>query len=870
MNTKENSPKTIYLKEYTPASYHIETVDLRFELAPQQTRVSSRISFKSVEEEVESLFLHGEELELESIRINGDEVAKESYQISAEGLTLFAPPTEFILETIVTINPDGNTALEGLYLSSGNYCTQCEAEGFRRITYYLDRPDVMATFTTTVVADKTFPILLSNGNCIERGEIVERGQHYAVWHDPFPKPSYLFALVAGDLAKVSDHFMTMSGRRVELEIYVEHGNEDRCGHAMESLQAAMSWDERNYGREYDLDIYMIVAVSDFNMGAMENKGLNVFNSRYVLANSKTATDSDYDGVEGVIAHEYFHNWTGNRITCRDWFQLSLKEGLTVFRDQQFSGDMNSNAVKRIEDVRMLRTYQFAEDSGPMAHPVRPASFVEINNFYTLTVYEKGAELIRMLHTLLGEEGFRKGCDLYFERHDGQAVTCDEWVQAHADANAVDLDQFMRWYHQAGTPTLKVARHYDKDQQRLTLSMRQILPKTAEMDAKQPQLLPIKVSLIGADGEMLQLDGIEKESLLMMDEWEKSYTFDGVPEGSVPSLLRGFSSPVNLDIDLNMTELGLMMAHDSDPFNRWDAGQRLAERLILNRYHQREESDVEEAFFQALHKTLDSPNSDPALKTELITLPDILYLLERIDSVDPQRLNVRIAELRESIGLRNLDLLVEGYHSLQTAMTSVSGGELKGLRSLKNRYLSLICASAGNEGFELAYRQFQGAENMTDLVAAFTPLVHRDNRYRAQVIEDFYQQWHHDPLVLDKWFAIQATAPIDSAFAEVVKLREHNDFTLKNPNRVRSLIAAFAMRNPAQFHLPSGGGYQFLADNLLLLDKLNPQISARLATPLTQWRRYEPQRRQLLQQQLERLQQQDLSKDLFEVVNKSLK
>ena len=868
-------PRTIYRSDYALPPYTIARVDLTFELDPSSTLVRARMELQRQGAIAgASLWLDGEGLELRAIALDGQPLVEADYLVEAGGIWLLNPPAQFVLETEVMIHPDQNSALEGLYISSNNFCTQCEAEGFRRISYYLDRPDVMATFTTTIIAPLQFPVLLSNGNRIESG-MCEDGRHFAKWHDPFPKPSYLFALVAGDLIQVADRFTTASGREVALEIYVEEGNQDRCDHAMASLKHAMRWDEAVYGREYDLDSYMIVAVNDFNMGAMENKGLNVFNSRYVLAKPETATDADYDGIEAVIAHEYFHNWSGNRVTCRDWFQLSLKEGLTVFRDQQFSADMNSAAVKRIDDVQMLRSYQFAEDAGPMAHPVRPDSYQEINNFYTLTVYEKGAELIRMLHTFLGAERFRRGSDLYFERHDGQAVTCDEWVAALADANRVDLTPFMGWYSQAGTPRLTISRDYDAVARTLTLHVSQQIPSTPGQTEKSPQPIPMVTGLIGPDGAAVPVTVVAKETgpmeqMVLISESTQTITLYDVPPGTVPSLLRNFSAPVRLESDLNPVELSHLMAHDSDPFNRWDAGQQLAERVLQGRYANTIDASLDGGYIQAFGTILADAGLDPALKAVALTLPDTLYLLERIDAVDPQRLFELRQQLHQQLVSEHLPALLAAYAAVNSDQPYRLDAEAKGQRRLKNRLLALLQFADGTEGAELAFRQYQGADNMTDAMAALAALIHHPNAYRDEVVTGFYQRWHTDPLVLDKWFALQATTPLPHALEDVVALRAHPDFNLRNPNRVRSLVGSFAMRNPYGFHRPDGEGYRFLSGLILELDGMNPQVAARMVTPLTQWRRYEAGRQQQMVAELERILACDgLSKDLYEICSKGV-
>lgn len=866
--------ETIYLKNYQPHPYKIETVDLTFELDPSATRVKSELKIRARELNGSPLRLVGENLKLESIAVDGTALTDNEYAVDETGITISKTAEEFILSTEVSIAPDQNSALEGLYISSNNFCTQCEAEGFRKITYYIDRPDNMAVFSTTIIAPDKYPVLLSNGNCTEQGRL-DDGRIMARWYDPHPKPSYLFALVAGELIKIDDQFTTLSGRKVALEIYVESGNEDKCDHAMQSLKNAMKWDEEVYGREYDLDRYMIVAVNDFNMGAMENKGLNVFNSKYVLAKPETATDIDFEGIEGVIAHEYFHNWSGNRVTCRDWFQLSLKEGLTVFRDQQFSADMNSKAVKRIDDVRMLRTHQFAEDAGPMAHPVRPESFVEINNFYTLTIYEKGAELIRMLHTILGVDGFRKGSDLYFERHDGQAVTCDDWVQALADANDTDLDWFMVWYLQAGTPRISVTRDYDAQTKKLVLTIRQQLvdsPKQPASD-KAFQATPIKFSLLDRNGDSVTIKTTANEKgddsrLIVTQQAEQTIELYDVPEGTVPSLLQGFSAPVLLDSDLTSKELAHLMAYDKDSFNRWDAGQTLAEQILLNRYHGNMDS-VSGDFAQAYQTIIDDKNMGLALKAEALNLPDILYLIEQIEAVDPLKLHNDIRDFERELVSPNRESLLDIYRSnIDNAEYSFDTTSVA-RRRLKNRALALLSRLEEGEYIELCWQQYQQANNMTDAMSAFSHLVHLDNQYRNEALQHFYDRWKDDPLVLDKWFAIQATAPRSGSLQDIIQLRDSSDFTLKNPNRVRSLIASFAMRNPVAFHQADGAGYKFLGQTIMELDQLNPQVASRMVRPLTQWRQYDAERKSLMKQELDTLMQGKLSRDLAEIVSKSL-
>ncbi len=876
----ETAPQAILLKDYTPPAYLVDSVSMRFDLDEVATVVHSRMRLYANPDAAagQALRLEGQELSLLAVRLNGRELDACDYQVDDESLTLTSPPAEFELEIVTRIDPTANTALEGLYTSGGNFCSQCEAEGFRKITYYPDRPDVMTVFTTTIVADKAkYPVLLSNGNPIERGGL-DDGRHYVTWHDPFPKPCYLFALVAGNLACIEDRFTTLSGREVLLQIYVQHGNEDKTAHAMTSLKKAMAWDEQTYGREYDLDIYMIVAVDDFNMGAMENKGLNIFNSRYVLAKPETATDADFYGIESVIAHEYFHNWSGNRVTCRDWFQLSLKEGFTVFRDSQFSADMNSAAIKRIDDVTLLRTHQFAEDAGPMAHPVRPDSYVEINNFYTLTVYEKGAELIRMLHTLLGAEGFRRGSDLYFERHDGQAVTCEDFIAAMADANNTDLSAFMPWYQQAGTPQLTVRREYDEAARSLTLHVSQHVPPTPGQEKKVPQLIPVKTALLDGNGNQLPLKLADEEEapterVLQLARAEQSWTFNDVPVSTVPSLLRNFSAPVKLNIDYSENELAFLMGHDNDPFNRWNAGQELALKVLLARYAALQEGrqpEYSSGLGDAFGHTLAATALDPALVAEAITLPQESYVAEFIEGCDPELLHQAHRSLQHELAVYHRATLLEIMERNSDKGEYRIDAESMAKRRLKNRCLHYLMLLEDDSIGEQCHEQYVAANNMTDAMAALSALVHNRHERAKTALEDFYRRWRDDALVLDKWFSLQALSPHADTFGEVRRLAEHPDFHIKNPNRVRSLIGAFAMRNPAGFHRADGEAYRFHADFIMQLDKLNPQVAARLLTPLSQWRRYDAPRQEMMRGQLQRiLDSGTCSRDVYEIVSKSL-
>ena len=873
--------KEIFLKDYSAPSFLLDEVHLRFELDPEQTAVHSRLVCRPNTDVRQPLRLNGEHLKLEKVVLEGHTLQEGEYTFSDGVLEISEVPNQvFTIEIETRINPSANTALEGLYLSSGNYCTQCEAEGFRRITCFPDRPDVMSVFTTTIVADKAAcPVLLSNGNLIESGTL-EDGRHFATWNDPFKKPSYLFALVAGNLVSIDDEFTTASGRQIDLRIFVEERNKEKCGHAMASLKKSMRWDEQVFGREYDLDTFMIVAVDDFNMGAMENKGLNVFNSKYVLATPETATDTDFDGIEGVIGHEYFHNWTGNRITCRDWFQLSLKEGLTVFRDQEFSSDMGSRAVKRIQDVNIIRSLQFREDSGPMAHPVRPASFVEINNFYTLTVYNKGAEVIRMMHTFLGADGFRKGMDLYFERHDGQAVTCDDFVQAMEDANSFDLSQFKNWYSQAGTPKLVVRTSFDEAKKEFTVHVEQSCPPTPEAKEKRPFLMPLSIGLLDKQGQVLTPQAESGEVadqagtvVLQLSEQKQDFVFTGLEREPVLSFLRNFSAPILVDFQRSPEALAFLMAHDSDPFNRWDAAQELSLSCILGQikaYRTEKEVSVAPVLIEGIKALLEDTASDPALLAMALTLPSENWISQQLQVVDPVIVFSVRNQFREQIARELASLFEKRYRSLQTNSQYQYETRQVGERSLKNCCLGYLLASKTVEKITLGLEQYSASDNMTDTMAALQSVVNTDQEQGAALLADFHDKWHQNPLVMDKWLILQATCILPGTLERVRNLMDHAVFSLKNPNKVRSLIGAFCSANHAQFHAADGKGYAFLGDMILALDPLNPQIAARLATPLTQWRRYDSARQELMKQQLQRLQDAStLSGDVGEIVNRSL-
>ena len=879
----EPSPRALFLKDYQPPAFLIETVDLRFVLGEEETLVHCRLALRTNPARGDGgqpLVLDGERLELRALRVDGRLLAPDEYQVTAASLTLPRVPAAFVLDIETAIKPQENLALEGLYKSSGNFCTQCEAEGFRKITYFLDRPDVMARYTTTIEADAAlYPVLLANGNPVGSGSL-PGGRHWMRWEDPFPKPCYLFALVAGRLALVEDAFTTRSGRRVALRLYVEPGNEDKCEHALRSLKKAMTWDEEVYGLEYDLDIFMIVAVGDFNMGAMENKGLNVFNTKYVLARPETATDGDFLAIEAVIAHEYFHNWTGNRVTCRDWFQLSLKEGLTVFRDQQFSADMNSVAVKRISDVQGLRAGQFAEDAGALAHPVRPDSYIEINNFYTATVYNKGAEVVRMIHTLLGADGFRKGIDLYFARHDGQAVTCDDFVAAMEDASGVDLGQFKYWYSQAGTPELDVSGQHDRASQTYRLAVRQRCPPTPGQPVKLPMHIPLAIGLIGPDGRDLPLRLAGESAaagttrVLELREQEQLFEFLDVSEPPVPSLLRGFSAPVKLRAALADSDLAFLIAHDSDSFTRWESGQTLATRLMLALiadYRAGRPLRLDQSFIEAIGRLLADAGRDRAFAAKALALPGEGYLAQQMEEIDVDAIHL----VREFVRRRLAESLKAGWSAAyreccSTAPFSVDA-EAIGRRALKGLALAYLMTLENQESYDLAVAQYQGAVTMTDTVDALSLLAGSDAPQREAVLEDFHRRWSHDPLVVNKWLGIQATSPRADTLARVTALLEHPAFDIRNPNKVYALIGGFGSGNQVRFHGADGGGYAFLADQILRLDAMNPQVASRLAAPFSRWRRFDAPRQALMRRQLERLAATDgLSRDVFEIVGKSLK
>jgi aminopeptidase N len=876
----------IALSDYRLPDYLIDETHLTFELHESYALVHARLLMQrnpGLDNSLPPLLLDGQQLELIDIALDGQQLSAVEYEFSENHLKVQPAQSAFELTTTVRIEPQKNTALEGLYKSSGMFCTQCEAQGFRKITYYLDRPDVMSRFTTTIHAEKhSYPVLLSNGNPIAEGED-EQGRHWVTWEDPFKKPAYLFAVVAGDLLNVEDSFTTMSGRDVALRIYVEPENIDKCQHAMNSLKKAMRWDEAVYGREYDLDIFMIVAVNDFNMGAMENKGLNIFNSSCVLAKAVTATDAAHQRVEAVVAHEYFHNWSGNRVTCRDWFQLSLKEGFTVFRDSEFSADMNSRVVKRIEDVAYLRTHQFAEDAGPMAHPVRPAQYMEISNFYTLTIYEKGAEVVRMLHTLLGAATFRKGSDLYFERHDGQAVTCDDFIAAMQDVSGIDLTQFKRWYSQAGTPELQVSDNYDAATQTYQLQVKQSCPDTPGQTNKLPFVIPLSIALLNKQGEAipLQLQGesaaVQDERVLSVIAAEQTFTFINVAEQPLPSLLRGFSAPVELRYDYSRDDLLFLLQHDTDGFNRWEAGQQLSLQVIeevVGQVYEAAEPMLDTRLVEVFAALLEQDDLDPAMLAEFLALPSTGYIIEQYVQADPLAIHQAREHVSNQLAFALKEPMLARYKvlrkaSLETPYVAQAGDFAR--RRLQNMLLAYLMRTENLEVMDACVDQFGVSDNMTERLAALACLVNSPFSDEAEkALESFAERFEDDPLVMDQWFSVQAAAVLPNGLERVQYLLSHPAFSIKNPNKVRAVVGAFSTQNTPNFHAEDGSGYAFLADKVIELDALNPQMAARMLSPLTRWQRFDLHHQEQMQMQLKRIKNSgDLSADLFEVLEKSL-
>ena len=875
---KDALPQTVYLHDYKVSPFLVDTTDLVFDLGDEQTLVTCTLAVRrnsESDDQTGAFELNSKgDVALLWVEVDGQRLESDSYSLTDNLLRLHNLPPQALVKTQVAIKPQSNTSMMGLYRSRTMYCTQCEAEGFRRITYFPDRPDIMSVFTVKIIADKTaYPVLLSNGNAIERGDM-DAGRHFVTWHDPFKKPSHLFALVAGTLEVVEDSFTTMSGREIPLQIFVEEKDLDKCDHAMLSLKNAMRWDEQVYGREYDLDIFMIVAVDDFNMGAMENKGLNIFNTSAVLANPKTTTDAAFQRVEGIVAHEYFHNWSGNRVNLRDWFQLSLKEGFTVYRDAQFSADMNSATVKRIEDVNYLRTYQFTEDGGPMAHSVQPDSYMEINNFYTLTVYEKGAEIIGMYHTLLGQELYRKATDLYFDRHDGQAVTIEEFVKAMEDASGRDLSQFRRWYKQAGTPELAARSEYDATAKTYRLEFTQSCPETPGQKNKLPFVIPVKLGLLGKKGELAVNAAGDREMVLELTDTKQHIVFENIDEEPIPSLLRGFSAPVKLDYNYSPEQLAFLMANDTDGFNRWDACQTLS-FMVLQRLTDdaiaKRPMIMDAKLIEAFASLLEDQNLDPAMVQLMLQLPSEAQLHERATEIQAQAIYQARHFARRAIAEALQDKLVETYnrHNVQQSYAPVA--EQIGRRALKNAALSYLML-VDNIGPELAWQQFQSADNMTDQSAALSALVNCPvaAEYAAEALQQFEQQYRHEALVMNLWLQIQATNSQTNGLQRVQSLMQHPAFNMTNPNKIRSLIGAFCSANLVNFHNIDGSGYEFLQQQICALNSVNPQVAARLVTPLTRWKKFPQPNQQLMREALEKIAQlPDLVKDIEEIISKSL-
>ncbi len=894
---------TVYLEDYLPPAFLIATVDLDVDLQSDCARVTATLAISRNPDSADlnaPLILDGDALELESVALDGAQLSASGYTVDVKHLTIVAVPDQFTLKTVCRVRPEQNTKLMGLYASKDGYFTQCEAEGFRRITYFLDRPDVMARYTVTIHADKVrYPVLLSNGNLVASGDEVpsrdphptqngrtsiasltrrEEARHWARWEDPFPKPSYLFAMIAAKLDKLEDRFVTKSDRKVTLQIYVEPGKLDQCGFAMQALKKAMKWDEDVFGLELDLDQYMIVAVGDFNMGAMENKGLNIFNTKYVLARPEIATDSDFMYIDRVVAHEYFHNWTGNRVTCRDWFQLSLKEGLTVFRDQEFGADMYSRAVARIQEVRNLRATQFPEDAGPMAHPVRPQSYMEISNFYTATVYEKGAEVVRMIHTLIGRQNFRKGMDLYFQRFDGQAVTTDDFVQAMQDASGVDLSQFKRWYDQAGTPMVEVSTAYDAQAKHYTLTAKQSCPPTSGQPEKLPFHIPFAVALLGTDGQEvpLRLEGESPASgttrVLSLRSPEERFVFVGVPARPIPSLLRGFSAPLILKYAYTCEELTHLFRRDGDAFNRWEAGQRLTLEILLQgipAWQAGKLPEFPDSIVSAFGRVLADATNDPAFAAEALSLPSEGYIAEQMGVVDPDAIHVVRVELRRYLARSLRKELLDAHFAQRATGPYSPDANSAARRALRNLCLSYLMELDDAQMRSLTTAQFDGADNMTDAMAALSTLSNYDCPERRDALDRFYAKWKGEPLVVDKWLGVQATSRLPNTLAEVIRLMSHEAFNIRNPNKVYALIGGFRS-NQVRFHAADGAGYRFLADQVIALDALNPTVAARMARGFDRWRKFDAGRQAHAKAALELIRgTHGLSTDTFEVVSRAL-
>ncbi|KAI3468713.1 hypothetical protein Pfo_025376 [Paulownia fortunei] len=890
-----DTPKEIFLKDYKQPDYFFDTVDLNFTLGEEKTIVCSKIVvYPRLEGCTSPLVLDGVDLKLISLKVNGKELKEDGFHVDSRHLTVSSPPIgKFTLEVVTEIYPQKNTSLEGLYKSSGNFCTQCEAEGFRKITFYQDRPDIMAKYTCRIEADKSlYPVLLSNGNLVEQGDM-EGNKHYAIWEDPFVKPCYLFALVAGQLESRDDTYITRSGRKVSLRIWTPAQDLPKTAHAMYSLKAAMKWDEDVFGLEYDLDLFNIVAAPDFNMGAMENKSLNIFNSKLVLASPETATDADYAAILGVIGHEYFHNWTGNRVTCRDWFQLSLKEGLTVFRDQEFSSDMGSRTVKRIADVSKLRTYQFPQDAGPMAHPVRPHSYIKMDNFYTgkclflLTVYEKGAEVVRMYKTLLSSSGFRKGMDLYFKRHDGQAVTCEDFFAAMRDANGADLSNFLLWYSQAGTPLLKVVSTYNSQAQTYSLKFSQEVPPTPGQPVKEPVFIPVALGLLGSNGKDIPLSSVYHDgqlenvtsngqpvhtTVLRVTKKEEEFIFNDIPERPVPSILRGYSAPVRLDSDLTDADLYFLLANDPDEFNRWEAGQVLARKLMLSLvsdFQQNNPLVLNPQFVNGVKSILGDSILDKEFIAKAITLPGEGEIMDMMEVADPDAVHAVRTFIRKQLASELKEEFLNTVKNNRSSEQYVFNHPNMARRALKNVALAYLGSLEDAEITELALHEYRTATNLTEQFAALVALEQKPGKTRDEVLADFYSKWQHDFLVVNKWFALQAMSDVPGNVENVCKLLNHPAFDMRNPNKVHSLIGGFR-GSPVNFHAKDGSGYRFLGEMVVQLDKLNPQVASRMVSAFSRWKRYDETRQSVAKAQLEMiLAANGLSDNVFEIASKSL-
>ncbi|KNA03949.1 hypothetical protein SOVF_204310 [Spinacia oleracea] len=876
------APKEIFLKDYKKPAYFFDTVDLKFLLDEDKTHVFSKISVFPADEASASspLILDGSDLKLVSVKIDGKDLNEGEFHVDSRHLTLTSPPTEkFTLEIVTEIYPQNNTSLEGLYKSSGNFCTQCEAEGFRKITFFQDRPDIMAKYTVRLEADKTkYPVLLSNGNLVGQGDI-EGDKHFAIWEDPYKKPCYLFALVAGPLESRDDTFVTRSGRNVTLRIWTPADDLSKTAHAMYSLKASMKWDEDVFGLEYDLDLFNIVAVPDFNMGAMENKSLNIFNSKLVLATPETASDADYAAILGVIGHEYFHNWTGNRVTCRDWFQLSLKEGLTVFRDQEFSSDMGSRPVKRIADVSKLRSYQYPQDSGPMAHPVRPHSYIKMDNFYT--------EVVRMYKTLLGSQGFRKGMDLYFKRHDGQAVTCEDFYAAMRDANSADFANFLLWYSQAGTPIVKVTSSYDAEKRTFALKFSQEVPPTPGQSTKEPMFIPVAIGLLDSHGKDMPLSSVYHDgklesvaidgkpvhtTVLRVTKKEEEFVFSDVAEQPVPSLLRGFSAPIRLESDLSDSDLSFLLAHDSDEFNRWEAGQILARKLMLSLvadFQQNKPLHLNANFVDGLRSILCDNSLDKEFIAKAITLPGEGEIMDMMAVADPDAVHAVRTFIKKELALQlKTDLLRTVLENKSSEQYEFNHSNMA-RRALKNISLAYLTSLDDPELTELAVNEYKAATNMTDQFAALAAITQNPGKTHDEVLADFYNKWQHEFLVVNKWFALQAVSDVPGNVENIKKLLDHPAFDLRNPNKVYSLIGGFC-GSPVNFHAKDGSGYQFLGELVVQLDKINPQVASRMVSAFSRWKRYDETRQNLAKAQLEKIMSANgLSENVFEIASKSL-